>query len=585
MSEGNLARKVHEAPADKGDARDKKREETQEYKAALQKEHESSMEARAHHFITQAESANEAVDQLLSPDKKESTWSSFAKLRKHEIELNESLEMIMDQPSEEQDSPPMSKAILEVAKALSNVRQAIKTLEAGVLTSVQRGASDMEEAEIVSNDVTPKTFGSFTEGQVEENEFEEEEKHRTTEEPQSITPEELVGAVIDMDAKFNKRSHEAETLHNPIDREKRKELEAKKEAGKKTFEAITTEELVSLVDSDLIELDPDKQGEHDAKAVTTNNAETPIEQTENMIVVPANLTQTRTAFLSMGRLTGSLDERFKEGIGPNGFNELNEYARKISARSKAFKERLQRIEQMKSDEEISEEKSLIADALHLAEDSLHRIKEARLDKNTFIPRNNTEALEEILKAKRAKLVFLTKVSDDFTKLLEKTGMKHPEIAMSDQGIMHGIRRGLAFMTGGYKQPDEEEIRKIAERIANAQGTYLYKINNYSNNKEDEEQPNDLVDVRGSQNLRKIWKTLHEEIERLHDDLDGKALEGERSGTAKMNIRKANDTEAISARPEATPAKEKKKSIAKKPKKPQTESHQASKSEKPKDLAA
>lgn len=592
MPEGNLARTLHEEPAHENESNHNKNvEDSQEYKDALQREREASIEARAHHFITQAESANEAVDQTLRSNRKESTWSAFAELRKHEIELNESLEMIMDQPSEEQDSPPMSKAILEVAKALSNVRQAIKTLEDGVITSVQRTASDRENVEIVSDTVTPKRFNPFLEGEIEENEFEDKEILRSTEEVQGIDPEKLVSATFDKETKLDKKSHEVEMIHHSIDREKRKELEAKKEAGKRDFEMITTEDLVDLVDTNLVELNPDKADRRRIETNTTHKAESPVAYVESTLAIPANLEQTKTAIASTHRLISEIEERLdpEKGAGIDGWKKMTEDQANLSRRNKILKERLRLIEQMKNDGDIAEEKTRIADALHLIEDLTHKISSALIDEKTFAPRNNAEALEKVLRAKKGKLEFLVKASDDLTKLLEKSGIKDPELTMSEGGFMSGLRRKLSFVTGRYSAPDEGELRKITERISNRAKTYLYQLGDREYREDASYQTDKLAQLQGETNIQKIWDTLHQEISNLHDDLDDKALEGEWSGTAKMNARKV-DAEMTSSGPgknlEVAPAaKEKKKTPPKKSKAPQTKISQKPRNKEQKDIAA
>lgn len=265
------------------------------------------------------------------------------------------------------------------------------------------------------------------------------------------------------------------------------------------------------------------------------------------LLIPGNLQETRSKFLEINRFINGIETSLHEATNKNK-DLFDAYLSELSHFYTEMEERLTLLLRASPNDEIAEEKEIIADAMHLIEDLRDRIHQE------YAPdARNTRAVEEHLELKTIKKNLLEKQAKKLTDLLKRSGMEHPEITMSESGgIMGPIRRGLGGLFGTGPTIDEYDLQKISDAVANIERTHLKRV--YSDAERlsaiyaHREKHDPLLNIEGSTNPYKIWETIHNELEDLDEQLSSALGEADRGqGSAKASVRRdhalSEETEA------------------------------------------
>ena len=456
-----------------------------------------------------------------NPNEREKQWESLVELRTREFELQDLHEILAKRLIADEEDAEASRALTRVIEAEKRIEQAIEDLnqldqrltvdedaDAWVESQENLDGDFVDGVEIApaelgtidDEDITEDKSGSTEGAQIPEY-YEEVKDDGLTQEGDSI--EGIIKEHVSVHPIRQVDGEPSVTTH-----EIRQVDDAPKEAIpiSKTIPVGEMMEDVGL-----------------APAVIENRSPERAEPDKALIAVPGNITETRSSYTQLNRIIPQIEADIKSfQKGDHLDNEaIDTHIIDLSHAYDSFTERLRIIQEAAHPmEDDAEEKELISDALAM-------ISELRGELN----RLDFEAYEEIRSRERMKEADYRKkevlegIAKDLSQLLQKSGVKHPEIQFAKPA---NVFASLGRLFGKQSVDiDPRSLKAIQDRIAEAQNAHLLHAfpadrNSPAFMKARDKDP--LLKAIQTDDVRNLWRILHTHIASLDAKLHPEAKE-------------------------------------------------------------
>lgn len=287
------------------------------------------------------------------------------------------------------------------------------------------------------------------------------------------------------------------------------------EQQEEALEAVTPEE-EKLIASPII---PIEQKDTDA-FLAKETAALPKVETSELIVIPNGLEATQEKCYEISKTIRSVDAIIDRGAGYMDRETLDGYLISLSKDYAALHERLDFLNLSPQGlKESTEEKEVIASAIHQIEDARLRIHKLDLEAKT-----PDEKLERLLDCKRLKREKLLSIEERLIAAIGRNGISNPELYMVEQASGLGsIRRGIMNLFGKKESIITKAIlTKLRNEAIQAEEQYLqeaYTRNERSIGTYTRTEPGHILNIKDSDDVHAIWNAITAELEDLNSALD------------------------------------------------------------------
>jgi hypothetical protein len=240
-----------------------------------------------------------------------------------------------------------------------------------------------------------------------------------------------------------------------------------------------------------------------------------------LVDIPSGIDETLEKCSAISRLVRQIEMDISRTPSAAVKAQLPEYLIALSREHTAFEERLDLLHQVPiQSAEVREEQALIGDALEKIQDARHHIRDIQFS----IPAD--EQLDVQIELREEKKNKLERIAKRLADALERSGVEHPELYMTEQSSGLGtIRRGLMRMFGKKELViNKATLTKLRKEAIQAEENYFdlaYSLDETAMpfyQKAIERNP--ILRLNEQSDVHELWQALHQEIEELSGQLDG-----------------------------------------------------------------
>lgn len=244
---------------------------------------------------------------------------------------------------------------------------------------------------------------------------------------------------------------------------------------------------------------------------------------KELIDIPGNLDETRIKYANLHRFARDTEVEISQYLHTRSEQDrLDDRLLNLSQQRVAFEERLRILQSMdRKHEDTSEERELIADAIHLIEDLRYRIHE--LDRK---PKTPKEQLYRIIELKQAEKARLVSIEDKLVSALKKNGIENPELYLLEQASGLGmIRRGIVKLLGrretvihkGTLTKLKKEAKDVITEAINAEKQLPPDFS-------ESERTDPILHLTDASDLHDLWQALSHSIQQASEEIRKKEHE-------------------------------------------------------------